>query len=70
MEDQEILFELAKKLGFYEDFTKTLRDEKGEIVWPENATREIAKAVRSIGLNGWSPERLKKHTLYWDNLMR
>ncbi|EOH2494774.1 hypothetical protein ACLWV9_002132, partial [Campylobacter coli] len=29
-------------------------------------TREIAKAVRSIGLNGWSPERLKKHTLYWD----
>ncbi len=63
MEDQEILFELAKKLGFYEDFTKTLRDEKGEIVWPENATREIAKAVRSIGLNGWSPERLKKHTL-------
>ncbi|TEY06853.1 hypothetical protein ELQ27_26750, partial [Campylobacter sp. CH185] len=56
MEDQEILFELAKKLGFYEDFTKTLRDEKGEIVWPENATREIAKAVRSIGLNGWSPE--------------
>ncbi|EJY5079374.1 formate dehydrogenase subunit alpha [Campylobacter jejuni] len=66
MEDQEILFELAKKLGFYEDFTKTLRDEKGEIVWPENATREIAKAVRSIGLNGWSPERLKKHTLYWD----
>ena len=66
MEDQEILFELAKKLGFYEDYTKTLRDEKGEIVWPENATREIAKAIRSIGLNGWSPERLKKHTLHWD----
>lgn len=66
MEDQEILFELAKRLDFYEDFTKTLRDEKGEIVWPENATKEIAKAVRSIGLNGWSPERLKKHTLNWD----
>lgn len=65
-EDQEILFELAKKLGFYEDFTKTLRDENGKIVWPENATREIASAVRSIGLNGWSPERLKKHTLNWD----
>ena len=65
-EDQEILFELAKKLGFYEDFTKTLRDENGKIVWPENATREFTKAIRSIGLNGWSPERLKKHTLNWD----
>lgn len=65
-EDHEILFELAKKLGFYEDYTKTLRDEKGQIVWPENATREFAKAIRSIGLNGWSPERLKKHTLNWD----
>lgn len=65
-EDQEILFELAKKLGFYEDFTKTLRDENGKIVWPENATKEFAGAIRSIGLNGWSAERLKKHTLNWD----
>lgn len=65
-EDQEILFELAKKLGFYEDFTKTLRDENGKIVWPENATKEFTGAIRSIGLNGWSAERLKKHTLNWD----
>ncbi|MCR2105037.1 formate dehydrogenase, partial [Campylobacter upsaliensis] len=65
-EDQEILFELAKKLGFYEDFTKTLRDENDKIVWPENATKEFAGAIRSIGLNGWSAERLKKHTLNWD----
>ena len=66
MEDQEILFELSKRLGFYEDFTKTLRDENGKIVWPDNATKEFARAIKSIGLTGWDPKRIQKHTLNWD----
>ncbi|WP_265605715.1 hypothetical protein, partial [Campylobacter jejuni] len=60
LEVQVFLFELAIILCFYEVFNKTLREEKGVIVCPENATTEIAKAVISIGLNGWRPERLKK----------
>ena len=64
--DQEILFELAKRIGFYDEYTKTIRDDKGNIEWPEAATREIANTLKSIGYTGWTPERLKKHTDNWD----
>ncbi len=65
-QDQEILFELAKRLGFYEELTRTIRDENGNIQWPEAATQEIANTIKTIGLTGWTPERLKNHTLNWD----
>ena len=66
MPDQEILFELAKRIGFYDELTRTIRDADGKIEWPEAATREIANIVKSIGLTGWTPERLKRHQENWD----
>ncbi|ANV97871.1 formate dehydrogenase [Helicobacter enhydrae] len=63
--DEEILFELAKRLGFYEEFTRALGDGKGNFVWPDDATREINYGMKTIGLSGWTPERLKEHTLNW-----
>ena len=66
MPDHEILFELAKRIGFYDELTRTIRDSEGKIEWPEAATREIASIVKSIGLTGWTPERLKRHQSNWD----
>ncbi|MDR3346270.1 MAG: formate dehydrogenase subunit alpha [Campylobacteraceae bacterium] len=73
-EDQEVMFEFAKKFGFYDEYVRgmKLRVEKGEavqykddFVWPDDATREIARSVKSIGLSGWTPERLRKHQKNW-----
>ena len=66
MPDHEVLFELAKRIGFYDELTRTIRDADGKIEWPEAATREIANIVKSIGLTGWTPERLKHHQENWD----
>ncbi len=66
MPDHEVLFELAKRIGFYDELTRTIRDADGKIEWPEAATREIANIVKSIGLTGWAPERLKRHQENWD----
>jgi len=66
MPDHEVLFELAKRIGFYDELTRTIRDANGKIEWPEAATREIANIVKSIGLTGWTPERLKRHQENWD----
>ena len=66
MPDHEVLFELAKRIGFYDELTRTIRDTDGKIEWPEAATREIANIVKSIGLTGWTPERLKRHQENWD----
>lgn len=63
--DQDILFAFAKKFGFYNEYVRALGDGKGNFVWPEDATREIAKGVKTIGLSGWLPERLKAHTDNW-----
>ncbi|CZE49889.1 fumarate hydratase [Campylobacter geochelonis] len=66
MTDEKILFELAKRMGFYDKFVKAMGDGKGNFQWPEDATREIAKIIKSIGMTGWTPERIKKHTDNWD----
>ena len=75
--DQEIMFELAKRLGFYEQYTKAMmmqetKDGKLEMIpgkssftWPEDATNEIARIIKTIGLTGWTAERIKKHTDNW-----
>ncbi|PHO19204.1 formate dehydrogenase [Malaciobacter molluscorum LMG 25693] len=63
--DQEVLFELSKRLGFYDQYVAAMKDEKGNFTWPEDATREIARTIKTIGLTGWTPERLKKHTENW-----
>ena len=64
--DHELLFELAKRLGYYDELTRTIRDENGKIEWPEAATREIANIIKTIGMTGWTPERLKRHQENWD----
>ena len=66
MPDHEVLFELAKRIGFYDELTRTIRGADGKIEWPEAATREISTIVKSIGLTGWTPERLKRHQENWD----
>ena len=63
--DQEVLFALAKELGFYEEYVKSMGDGKGNFQWPEDATREIARAIKTIGMSGHTPERLKKHQQNW-----
>ena len=63
--DHEILFQLAKKLGYYDELVRSLGDGKGNFKWPEDATREYTKAIRSIGLQGITPERLKAQSENW-----
>lgn len=74
--DQEIMFELAKRLGFYEQYTKAMlmvetpegklaMKDKKVFTWPEDATDEIARIIKTIGLTGWTAERIKKHTDNW-----
>lgn len=71
--DHEVMFEFAKKWGFYEEYTKsllmddTLKVVKDKFVWPDDATRELARMGQSIGLQGWQPERLRKHQENWAN---
>jgi formate dehydrogenase major subunit len=66
-QDQEFLFELSKRLGFYKEFTKgmLIRDNKKDFKWPEDATNEVARIIKTIGLTGWTAKRLKKHTDNW-----
>lgn len=65
--DHEIMFELAKRLGFYEEFTAgmKIKENKSDFTWPEDATNEIARIIKTIGLTGWTADRLKKHTQNW-----
>ena len=71
--DQEVMFEFAKKWGFYEEYTKSLKMNdnlevvKDSFVWPDDATRELARMGQSIGLQGWQPERLRLHQQNWEN---
>ncbi len=65
--DHEIMFELAKRLGFYEQYTAGMKvkENKKDFKWPEDATDEIARIIKTIGLTGWTAERLKKHQKNW-----
>ncbi len=65
--DHEIMFELAKRLGFYDELTRgmLIRENKKEFKWPEDATDEIARIIKTIGLTGWTAKRLKEHQQNW-----
>ena len=65
--DENIMFELAKRLGFYDEFTAGMRmkDNKKDFTWPEDATDEIARIIKTIGLTGWTAKRLKSHQENW-----
>ncbi len=62
--DQDIMFELAKRLGFYDEFIAGMGKGK-DFSWPEDATNEISRIIKTIGLTGWTADRLKKHTDNW-----
>jgi formate dehydrogenase major subunit len=65
--DHDIMFELAKRLGFYKEFTKgmLIKENKTTFKFPEDATDEIARIIKTIGLTGWTSKRLKKHQENW-----
>ncbi|KAA0258115.1 twin-arginine translocation signal domain-containing protein [Deferribacter autotrophicus] len=58
-DDYTIMQELVKRFGFYDKFFKNIKKI------PEDVTREINKGALTIGYNGQTPERIKKHTDYW-----
>jgi len=62
--DHDIIFDFAKRLGFYDKLIAGMG--KGDnFTWPEDATNEISKALKSIGMQGRTAERIKKHTDNW-----
>jgi len=72
--DHEVMFAFAKKFGFYDEYVKGMKmhveggnvvQYKDDFVWPDDAVREIARTVKSIGLAGWTPERLRKQQENW-----
>lgn len=65
--DHDIMFELARRLGFYEEYTAGMKvkENKKDFTWPEDATDEIARIIKTIGLTGWTAKRIKKHTKNW-----
>jgi formate dehydrogenase major subunit len=72
--DEQVMFEFAKKFGFYDEFVRGMMMDvkdgvvtkvKNDFVWPDDAVREIARIIKTIGLGGWTPERLRKHQEKW-----
>jgi len=72
--DEQIMFEFAKKFGFYEEFVHgmkmsvkngELKQVKKDFLWPDDASDEIARIIKTIGLGGWTAKRLKKHQENW-----
>ncbi|GHB19233.1 molybdopterin-dependent oxidoreductase [Shewanella indica] len=62
--DIEIMYRLAQKLGFAEQYTKRIKKENG-LPLIEDITREINRGMWTIGMSGQSPERIKAHTMNW-----
>ena len=62
--DQEIMYLLAKKLGFEKEMFKNIKVKNNE---PdiEDTLREINRGTWTIGYSGQSPERLKLHQQNW-----
>ncbi len=65
--DHEIMIEFSKRLGFHKEYTKgmLMKENKKSYKFPEDATDEIARIIKTIGLTGWTNKRLKKHTDNW-----
>ncbi|RXJ60785.1 molybdopterin-dependent oxidoreductase [Candidatus Marinarcus aquaticus] len=62
--DHEILFDFAKRLGFYDQYVAGMGKGK-DFKWPEDATNEIARSLKTIGMQGRTAERIKNHTDNW-----
>lgn len=69
-EDQDILFDFAKRMGFLEEYQRSLyaiakKEGRDQFIWPDDANTELTQSIRSIGLQGMSPKRLKAHQENW-----
>ncbi len=62
--DIEIMYRLAQKLGFAEQYTKHIAKEN-DLPVIEDITREFNRGMWTIGYTGQSPERIKLHTQNW-----
>jgi len=62
--DHTIMYKLAKKLGFADEFTKHIAVTNDEPLI-EDITREFNRGMWTIGYTGQSPERLKLHQQNW-----
>ena len=58
-DDYWIMNELVKRFGFADKFYKNIKQV------PEDITRELGRGSLTIGYNGQTPERIKKHTDNW-----
>jgi len=58
-DDYAIMAELTKRFGFADKFYKNIKQT------PEDITRELGRGSLTIGYNGPTPERIKKHTDNW-----
>ena len=72
--DHDVMFAFAKKFGFYDEYTRAMKmavkdcelsQVKDDFSWPDDACSEIARVLKTIGLGGWTPERLRKHQENW-----
>ncbi|TDO13810.1 MULTISPECIES: molybdopterin-dependent oxidoreductase [Halomonas] len=62
--DHEIMYLLAKKLGFGDELVKNYR-MNGDEPLIEDITREFNAGMWTVGYTGQSPERLKAHQQNW-----
>lgn len=58
-DDYQVMELLVNKLGFADEFYKNIKQV------PEDVTRELGSGSLTIGYNGQTPERLKKHMANW-----
>ncbi len=72
--DHDVMFEFAKKFGFYDEYIKAMKMEivdgepkvvKDNFTWPDDASNELARTIKTIGLTGWTAKRLREHQENW-----
>ena len=72
--DHDVMFEFAKKFGFYDEFVRGMKmgivdgevkQVKKDFNFAEDASDEIARIIKTIGLGGWTAKRLKAHQENW-----
>ncbi|MDI4638390.1 MULTISPECIES: formate dehydrogenase subunit alpha [Halomonadaceae] len=62
--DHEIMYLLARKLGFADELFKNI-EVNGTEPLIEDITREFNRGMWTVGYTGQSPERLKQHQQNW-----
>ena len=72
--DHEVMFAFAREFGFYDEYTRAMKmgvkdgvltEVKKDFSWPDDASDEIARIVKTIGLGGWTAKRLREHQENW-----